>query len=49
MEQLRKMLLDYYGTAMCSGNPIATIKLAEVEKATAQELIKLARELGFRV
>ena len=49
MEQLRKILLDYYGTAVFSGNPLAVIKLTEVEKASPQELIKLAREIGINV
>ena len=47
MEELRQLLLDYYGTAMCSGNPMAAIKLAEVESASPQQLLQLAAEIGI--
>ena len=42
MEELRQLLMDYYGTALCSGNPMAAIKLAEVETASPQQLLQLA-------
>ena len=47
MEELRERLKDYYGTAAFCGYPVAIIKLAEVEKAAAEELIALAKEAGL--
>lgn len=32
-EELRKALMDYYGTAMGSGNPMAVIELSQAESA----------------
>ena len=30
-KELREQLMDYYGTAMSSGMPMAVIELAEIE------------------
>ena len=49
IEALRKFLLDYYGTAMQNGNPMAVIKLTEVETASPEKLVKLAQELGISI
>ena len=43
-EKLRKDLKNYYGTAMFSGYPIARMDLNRVEKATPQELVKIAQQ-----
>ena len=45
VEKLRKDLIDYFGTAM-SFMPIAMMEISRVEKATKEELIKIAKENG---
>lgn len=45
--KLRKDLIDYYGTAMYSGFPAAMMELPKIEKASNEELIKLAQKAGF--
>ena len=46
-EELRKALMDYYGTAMSSGNPMAAIELSQAESASDEKLIQMADELGW--
>ena len=48
-EGLRDMLIDYYGTAMTNGNPMAVIELSNVERASEEELINTARSIGWSV
>ena len=43
---LRKDLIDYYGTAMSNGFPMAVIDLEKAERASDQEIIEMAREEG---
>ena len=43
LEELRKDLIDYYGTAMFNGFPAAIADLSKVEKATPKELVKIAK------
>ena len=45
IERLRQDLLDEYGTAMEAGNELAMVDLIEVEKASPEELILIAKEL----
>ena len=42
--KLRKYLIDYYGTAMNNGFPMAVIDLGKAERASEQELIRMAEE-----
>lgn len=42
--KLRKDLIDYYGTAMNNGFPMAVIDLGKAERASEQELIRMAEE-----
>ena len=44
---LRQDLEDYYGTAMCSGFPMAVVELTQVENASPQELVELSQRAGF--
>jgi len=46
-EQLRKDLIDYFGTAMFGGFPLAIMDLSKVETASNQELIKIAIQNNF--
>lgn len=46
-ELLRQDLLDYLGTAWTGGNPLAMAELSAVETATCEELLAIARRLGF--
>lgn len=45
--KLREDLKDYYGTAMNSGFPMAVIDLGKAERASDQELIRMAEEEEF--
>lgn len=45
--KFRKDLIHYYGTAMFSSLPMAVVKLGDVEVASDNELIKLAKNAGF--
>lgn len=47
IERLRKDLMNYYGTAMFSGSPMAMMEVSKVERAGEQELIRLAAGAGF--
>jgi hypothetical protein len=46
-DRLRDDLLDYYGTAMFSGFPMAVIETINVENASEDELEELARKAGY--
>lgn len=45
--ELRQDLINYFGTAMSSGNPMAIIELSNVETASEQQLIQIAIKNGF--
>lgn len=46
-ERLRADLRDYYGTAMFNGNPMAMMELEEVERASGDELRRMAPAAGI--
>ena len=46
VEQLRNDLKDYYGTAMFGGFPMAMIELSQVERASDEEVINMAKDKG---
>ncbi|MBR5259821.1 MAG: hypothetical protein IKV48_05055 [Eggerthellaceae bacterium] len=46
-ERLRADLRDYYGTAMFNGNPMAMMELEEVERASSDELRRMAPAAGI--
>lgn len=46
-KKLRKDLIDYYGIAMFGGFPMAMMDLTKVEKASDDELVVIAVEVGF--
>lgn len=48
-DQLRLDLIDYFGTAMSSGFPMAVIELSDVERASDTELIRIAGRVGFNL
>ena len=45
--KLRDDLKEYYGTAIYAGLPMAMIGLADIERASNNELLRLAEEAGF--
>lgn len=47
IEKLRSDLIDYFGTAMASGFGMAVMDLSRVERASDEELIKIALDCGF--
>lgn len=49
IEELRKDLMDYFGTAMTSGFPMAMVDLMKIERASATELIRIAKENGIDI
>ena len=49
IEKLREDLIDYFGTAMYSASPLAIINLTEVEKASPDKLIQIAKNNNFNL
>ena len=47
LEELRNQLIDYYGTAMANGNPLAMMDLIQVETASEETLIDYAERNNF--
>lgn len=47
IERLRKDLLDYFGSAMFSGFPMAMMDVMKIQNASADTLIRIASENGF--
>ena len=48
-DRLRGDLMDYYGTAMCGGFPMAVIDLGKVERASEAELIRIAEKEKYNL
>ena len=48
-EKLRSDLINYFGTAMSNGFPIAIIDLVDVERKTPRDLIDIAIKNGFNL
>lgn len=48
-EKLRRDLIDYYGSAMYSGFPMAVIEVIDIERASNKDLIKYAQLAGFNL
>ena len=46
-DELREQLMDYYGTAMTSGMPMAVVDLVNIEQASDEDIIQLARNIGL--
>lgn len=46
-ERLREDLVDYFGTAMFAGFPVAVVDVTQVEMATNEQLIQIAQANGF--
>ena len=49
VNRLRRDLMDYFGTAMFNGFPMAVVDLSKIERASAQELAELAMENGMDI
>ncbi len=47
IEEIRSELMDYYGTAMVNGFPMAVVDLDEIERMDEDELREMAEELGL--
>ena len=47
VDALRAYLLDYCGTAMFSGFPVAVFDVADIERASGVELCRIAERLGI--
>lgn len=47
VDALRAYLLDYCGTAMFSGFPVAVLDVADIERASGEELCRIAERLGI--
>ena len=46
-EKLRSDLMDYFGSAMFVGLPMAIVDLSDVEIASEDELIEIAKKNNF--
>ena len=42
-------LMDYFGTAMCSGLPMAVMDLSALSQASDQDLIEIAEKAGMDI
>lgn len=47
IDELKQRLIDYYGTAMYSGFPMAIIDLSRIENMSDEEIIREARKIGI--
>ena len=47
IDRLRRDRVDYFGSAMFSGFPMAMMDVARVETASDDTLIRIARECSF--
>ena len=45
-EALRERLMDECGTAMFGGFPAALLNIADIESASSNELLEIAKRLG---
>lgn len=48
-ERLRNDLMDYYGTAMCSGFGMAVVDLVKIQNASYEKLIEYAQECNIDI
>ena len=46
IDALRAYLRDYCGTAMFSGFPVAVLDVVDIERASGEELCRIAERLG---
>ena len=46
-ERLREDLVDYFGSAMFNGFPMAVVDVTQVEIASNEQLIQIAQANGF--
>lgn len=46
IDQLRKDMMDDYGTAMFNDFPMAVMELSEIERASDEELLEIAQNRG---
>ena len=46
-ERLREDLVDYFGSAMFNGFPMAVVDVTQVETASNEQLIQIAQSNGF--
>ena len=49
IERLRSDLMDYYGTAMFNGFPMAITSYSNVQYASDSELIEIAEQNNFNL
>ena len=49
VDRLRSDLMDYYGTAMVGGFPMAALDLAKIERASDSEIVRIAEKNGFNL
>lgn len=47
--RLREDLIEYFGTAMFNGFPLAIIEISKIEYATDEELIDMAQKNNFNL
>ena len=47
IDELRKDLLDYFGTASINASPVSMMNVIEVQKASEEQLVYIAIQNGF--
>lgn len=48
-KKIRKDIIDYYGTAMFSGFPMAMMDISDVKRMTNEELLREAKRIGLKL
>lgn len=48
-DRLRSDLIDCFGTAMTNGWGMAEFDISDIQDASPEELIRIARECGFNI
>ena len=49
IQRLKRDLMDYYGTAMHNGFPMAVMDVIDIENASLRKLEELANRAGFNM
>lgn len=49
IEELRKYIIDYYGTAMINTSPNAIMDLMEIENASDEKVLSLALKNNINI
>lgn len=49
VDELRKDMIDYYGTAIVNGFSMAVVDVGKIERVSDEELVRIALENGINL